>query len=123
MAAPSVGGSAVPGSLASGGQYGGGRYQLVRQPIRQSASGMPFAAGMQQAVWTWPAMGTTEYAWWWDRYDVLAEQAFELWEDDTRRTEIDFTAGWLQRPEHNGVVAGMYADVRITITHLMPLQG
>ena len=46
--------------------------------------------------------------------------AFELWADDTRRAALTFASGWLCRPEHSYVEAGLYREVKIRITQLLP---
>ena len=123
MTAPSVGGSAVPSSLASGGEFGGGRYRFHKQPQRQAGAGNIYGYGDQYAEWTWVRMGTTEYEWWKTQYARGTAMAFELWEDDTRRTTISFTTGILHRPEHRDVEAGRYVDAKITISYLLPIQS
>lgn len=122
MSSPLIGGSALPSTLAGTGYYGAGHYTFERQPMRSSASGQPYAAGRQQATWTWAGMGTAEYDWWWTQYSRGSAMAFDLWTDDTRRTEVSFTSGWLQRPEHKFVEVGLYREVTITIANLLPLR-
>jgi hypothetical protein len=121
MATPSVGGSAVPATLVSGAVYGGGQYKLLRQEERQAADGTPYRTGPQSVEWTWVGMGTTEYAWWTTQWLRGTAMAFELWLDDTRTTTQTFTSGQLMRPAHNYVEAGLYREVQIKITHLLPL--
>ena len=116
MTAPTVGGSAVPLTTSQG------YYTFNRQPIRNAGSGKPYGAGMQSVEWNFVLMGSTEWAWWWTQYNRGTAMAFELWKDDTRNTAITFSSGWLQRPEHGGVEANYYKDVKITITSLMPTQ-
>ena len=123
MTAPSVGGVAVPETLASNGTYGGGRYTFRYQEEVQAADGTLYRRGPQGAEWTWAGMGSTEWAWWQTQYQRGTAMTFELWADDTRNTALSFTSGWLRRPEHEYIEAGLYRNVKITITHLLPLQA
>lgn len=112
----------MPATLANGGYYGGGHYQLHAQEERQAADGTVYRTGIQSAEWTWAGMGTAEWDWWMAQYARGSAMPFELWRDDTKRKPISFTSGWLLEPKCDpDAEAGMYMRVKITITHLMPL--
>ena len=121
MTSPTIGGSAVPTTLASNGAYGGGQYKFVRQAERQSADGSLYYTGVQSVEWTWVGMGSVEYDWWRTQWARGTAMTCELWQDDTRRTAQTFSSGYLLRPEHKYVEAGIYREVTINFTHLLPL--
>lgn len=121
MTAPSVGGSAVPATLASNGAYGGGKFTFNRQPEHQASDGTLFYGGFQTVEWTWVGMGSAEYEWWRTQWQRGTAMPFELWADDTRGSAVTFASGVLTRPTHAYIEAGLYREVAIRITHLVPL--
>ena len=121
MTAPTIGGSAVPTTLASNGVYGGGQYKFLRQEERQAADGSLYYAGLQSAEWTWVGMGSVEYDWWRTQWQRGTAMPCELWQDDTRRAAVSFSSARLLRPEHKYIEAGLYREVTIKLTHLLPL--
>lgn len=118
--------AAYVGYYGGGGYYNipslRGKYDFQKQKLRQALAGAPFASGIQRVIWVFPAMSVADYDWWVDRYEAGGPTSFVLWEDDTRRTEVAFTTGYLLRPTYGGITRGHYTDVRIEITSLMPLQ-
>lgn len=118
MTAPSIGGSAVPGDIADRGVY-----RFLRQQVRQNGAGAAVQFGEQAATWEFVGMGSTDWDWWMTQWRRGTAMAFELWEDDTRRTSISFSSGYLSRPEYDHIEAKLYMGVKVEIHALMPLQG
>ena len=117
--------TAYIGYFGGGGYYNiptlRGKYDLLRQKQKQAISGAIFASGIQRVVWVFPYMSTTDFDWWVWRYNAGSPVTFRLYRDDTRRTELDFTAGYLLFPTYGGITKNAYTDVRIEITNLVPI--
>jgi hypothetical protein len=119
MATPSLNSVPVPASMA-----GRGKYLFRRQKLRQAADGKDYAGGPQSAEWTFPYLNQTELDWWIAQLSSNVSNtltAAELWDD--AMTEQSFTSGELHRPilPDDCYYSGLYHDVKIVISDLMPL--
>lgn len=119
MATPSINSQAMPTSLirAKG-------YTFHPQPVAATrGDGLPIRAGMQQIVWVFDHMTPTEWDWWATTLLSGARQATisaaELWDDDM--AEQTFTAGILHKPVAEKYRGGLYWNVTVTITNLLPI--
>lgn len=124
MAAPSIGGVALPANLTAAGLYGSGHYHLEKQAEALASDGTLYRRGVQRITWKWNVMGDTEWDWWMTQCAALPS-GYELWTDDSRRTTQTFTDGTLLRPRSSTPDeerwANRYNNVVIEIVGLMPL--
>ena len=118
-AIPSINNLTVPSSMATRGNY---RFSRQRAGTR-NGNGIALAAGPQMLEWQFPYMTQTEMDWWYTTI-MAGEPSAEL-EDvrivDDRMLERSFSEGTLYRPQFGSHTAGIYWNVTVIISHLLPL--
>lgn len=117
MTVPQIGGVDVPATMANRGKY-----QFMPAPERLNGAGQVYRAGVQEIRWGFPYMTQTEWDWWigWLVGGVpSATLSFLLWDDSNVLTA--FATGELLRPKYSSFSRGLYQDVEIRITHLLPV--
>lgn len=115
MAAPSIGGIAVPTTMSGRGQY------LFRQPVLgRDGQGRAIGSSQYQVAWTFAQMTPAEMDFWTDTVlagAISADTYFELLND--KNVGVYFPNGTLTRPTYQVWQSGLYREVTVGIRHLI----
>lgn len=117
MAAPSINSTAVPARMANTGPY-----IFRRQTARTNGAGQTVRAGSQSIEWSLGTLTPADLEWWTDTILSGADSATitaELWDD--LGNEIAITSAVLHRPEPGQKQGGLYRNVVIRITQILPI--
>lgn len=117
MAAPTINSTAVPARMADVGPY-----VFHRQAKRTNGAGHTVRSGAQSIEWSLGTLTPADLAWWTTTILNGADSATitaELWDD--LGNEITISSAVLHRPEPGLKKGGLYHNVTIHITQVLPI--
>lgn len=117
MAAPSIDGTAVPESMATRGPY-----TFHPQERFTNGAGQVITAGQQRIEWSLGTLTQADLDWW--RTTILAGAesktiTAELW--DHLGDVITITSAVLRAPRPVRKAGGLYHEITVEITNILPL--